>query len=59
MVSRAIPSPRDRSVRFLPHPNDLTTLSPTERLLVEAHPVIGDRILEALAGEYGSALGST
>jgi serine/threonine protein kinase len=31
-------------------------LSPAERLLVEQHPVIGDRILEALGREHGSSL---
>src|SRR5206468_124837 len=32
------------------------SLSPTERSLVETHPLIGDRILEALAKEYGNSL---
>jgi HD-GYP domain-containing protein (c-di-GMP phosphodiesterase class II) len=31
-------------------------LSPTERTLVQTHPVIGDQILEALGNEYGTAL---
>ena len=31
-------------------------LSPTERSIVETHPVIGDTILAALSKEYGSAL---
>jgi response regulator RpfG family c-di-GMP phosphodiesterase len=31
-------------------------LSPAERLLMEAHPLIGDRMLEALAREYGASL---
>jgi response regulator RpfG family c-di-GMP phosphodiesterase len=31
-------------------------LNPSERLMVEAHPVIGDHILEALAQEYGASL---
>jgi putative two-component system response regulator len=31
-------------------------LSPAERLLMEAHPLIGDRMLEALAREYGTSL---
>ncbi len=32
------------------------SLSPTERTLVETHPVIGDQILASLAKEYGAAL---
>jgi response regulator RpfG family c-di-GMP phosphodiesterase len=32
------------------------SLSPQERELVQEHPVIGDRILEALGREYGTAL---
>jgi putative two-component system response regulator len=32
------------------------TLTAAERLLVEQHPVIGDRILEALGREHGSSL---
>jgi response regulator RpfG family c-di-GMP phosphodiesterase len=31
-------------------------LTPSERLLVETHPLIGDRILEALGREHGAAL---
>ncbi len=31
-------------------------LTASERLMVEAHPVIGDHILEALAQEYGTSL---
>ncbi|HKB37959.1 MAG TPA: protein kinase [Gemmataceae bacterium] len=41
-------------------PDDLllkpATLTPTERTLVEQHPLIGDRILEALGKEHGEAL---
>lgn len=33
-----------------------SSLSPTERQLVQTHSVIGDQILEALGREYGSAL---
>lgn len=32
------------------------SLSPRERALVETHPLIGDRMLEALGKEYGTAL---
>ena len=32
------------------------TLTPAERTLVETHPLIGDRILEALSKEYGTSL---
>jgi response regulator RpfG family c-di-GMP phosphodiesterase len=32
------------------------SLSPSERSLVETHVVVGDRILESLAREYGAAL---
>ena len=32
------------------------SLSPSERTLVEQHPLIGDRILEALGREHGEAL---
>jgi len=32
------------------------TLTPAERALVEQHPLIGDRILEALGKEHGEAL---
>src|SRR4029077_13216176 len=31
-------------------------LDRNERVLVETHPLIGDRILEALAREYGASL---
>jgi response regulator RpfG family c-di-GMP phosphodiesterase len=41
-------------------PDDVLTkpasLSPSERMLVETHPVIGDRILESLATEHGNGL---
>jgi putative two-component system response regulator len=33
-----------------------TALDPAERLLVEMHPLIGDRILEALGREHGASL---
>jgi response regulator RpfG family c-di-GMP phosphodiesterase/serine/threonine protein kinase len=33
-----------------------TALTPAERALVETHPAIGDRILEALGREHGTAL---
>lgn len=32
------------------------SLSPSERTLVETHPVIGDQILESLANEHGASL---
>jgi len=32
------------------------TLTAAERILVETHPLIGDRILEALSKEYGTSL---